>query len=153
MTEILVDLKQSENMMHLEVTIYVILFIVGAAGNYHVLHKIYFGKKSRINIFIVNLAVADLIVVLLVIPFETAWVITYYWKSNEFACRALHFVKNFGFYYSSMVLVCISIDRYMATVEPLRLLAFRTPKKRNIYFILTSIILSTLLASPQVSFS
>lgn len=141
--------RKKELLLRFEVTLYGLLFIVGSIGNILVLKKIYFGKKLRMNIFITNLAIADLLVVLIVIPYEAGWRITYAWKAPELACKLLLAIKNFGFYYSSLILTDISLDRFFAVIYPF---TFPTARRRNKILVITSFVISILLAIPQVIF-
>ncbi|KAK3603111.1 hypothetical protein CHS0354_027896 [Potamilus streckersoni] len=102
---------------------YSCLFFVAASGNLIVCITLsrYRGIKSRVNMFIMHLAIADLIVAFIMLPLETVWHITVSWNAGDVACRILMFFRAFGFYLSSFVLVSISLDRYFSIVHPLRI--------------------------------
>lgn len=52
--------------------------------------------------------------------FQVGWRITVQWIAGNFACKAFLFLRAFGLYLSSNVLVCVSLDRYFAVLHPLR---------------------------------
>ncbi|XP_037511749.1 adipokinetic hormone/corazonin-related peptide receptor variant I-like [Rhipicephalus sanguineus] len=105
-----------------QVIVYVVLFVAAAAGNVPVFVSL-LGKrarKSRIKLMMMHLAVADLIVTFVMIPLEVAWRLTVCWVAGNAMCKIMQILRAFGPYLSSMVLVCISADRYFAVLHPLR---------------------------------
>ncbi|XP_037290992.1 adipokinetic hormone/corazonin-related peptide receptor variant I [Rhipicephalus microplus] len=106
----------------IQVIVYVVLFMAAAAGNVPVFLSL-LGKrarKSRIKLMMMHLAVADLIVTFVMIPLEVAWRLTVCWVAGNAMCKIMQILRAFGPYLSSMVLVCISADRYFAVLHPLR---------------------------------
>ncbi|XP_013103205.1 adipokinetic hormone/corazonin-related peptide receptor variant I isoform X2 [Stomoxys calcitrans] len=108
----------------LSITVYSILFVISTIGNLTVLYlltKRRLRGPSRIDIMLMHLAIADLMVTFLLMPLEIAWAYTVQWKSNDFMCRFMSFLRVFGLYLSGFVLICIAIDRYYAILKPLKL--------------------------------
>ncbi|XP_063432014.1 adipokinetic hormone/corazonin-related peptide receptor variant I-like isoform X3 [Mytilus trossulus] len=105
------------------VTGYPILFVIGACGNLTVFITLFRNRhvKSRVNLFILHLSIADLIVAFVILPMEITWNATVAWKGGDFMCRFMMFFRTFGLYLSSFILVVISLDRYFAIVHPLSL--------------------------------
>ncbi|XP_055880540.1 adipokinetic hormone/corazonin-related peptide receptor variant I-like isoform X2 [Biomphalaria glabrata] len=103
------------------VAAYSCLFIVAACGNLTVFITLFRNRssKSRINLFIMHLAIADLIVTFIMLPLEIAWHSTVAWMAGDAACRFFMFFRAMGFYLSSCILVSISLDRYFAIMRPL----------------------------------
>ncbi|KAI4888234.1 hypothetical protein NFI96_027964, partial [Prochilodus magdalenae] len=77
---------------------------------------LYENLRSLTNIFILNLAVSDLIFTL-GLPF---WVCYYIWSwtFGDFMCQAVKFVPSVGFYSSTVFLMLMTIQRYVAAVHP-----------------------------------
>ncbi|CAL4083265.1 unnamed protein product, partial [Meganyctiphanes norvegica] len=113
-----------------DIIAYSVLFVFAAIGNLTVFISLFRSKsrKSRVNLMIGHLAVADLIVTFIMIPLEIGWRFTTSWKAGNTACKVLLFARAFGLYSSSMVLVCISLDRYFAICHPLKV---QDSKRRN----------------------
>ncbi|XP_041371296.1 gonadotropin-releasing hormone II receptor-like [Gigantopelta aegis] len=111
---------------------YCCLFVVAAAGNLTVFITLFRnrGFRSRVNTFIMHLAIADLIVAFIMLPLETIWHVTVSWDAGDFMCRVMMFWRAFGFYLSSFILMTISLDRYYSIVHPLSI--FDTPRRARI---------------------
>lgn len=105
-----------------DIIIYCVMFVVAAAGNLTVFITLCRNRhrKSRVNLMIMHLAAADLMVTLINFPLEVGWRLTTQWLAGNLACKFLQFLRAFGLYLSSLVLVCISLDRYFAIVHPLK---------------------------------
>ncbi len=132
-----------------DIIIYCILFVISAAGNITVFTSLLRNpnRKLRINLLIFNLAIADLIVTFIMIPLEVGWRITESWIAGDFACRLLQALRAFGPYLSSMVLVCISLDRYFAIVHPLKV---NDAHRRSKIMLTFSWMISIVCSVPQV---
>ena len=131
------------------VVAYSILFVVAAAGNLTIFITLfrYRHRKSRVNMFIMNLCIADLIVTFVMLPLEIGWHITVAWKAGDFGCRMLMFLRAFGFYLSSFILIGISLDRYFAVAHPLSLI---DAGKRGKIMLILAWIISAVASIPQV---
>lgn len=99
-----------------------ILFVLSALGNVTVFIALLTSplRKSRFSKILLHLTISDLIVTFVIIPGEISWRFTQFWLAGNVACKIFACVRAFGFYLSSMVLVVISIDRYLAIVHPLK---------------------------------
>lgn len=103
---------------------YSCLFVIAFVGNLTVFWTLIRKnrrKKSRLNLFILHLCIADLTVTLVMMPLEIGWHATVSWRAGDIACRVFMFFRIFGFYLSSFILVIISLDRYFAIAKPLRI--------------------------------
>ncbi|CAL1289481.1 unnamed protein product, partial [Larinioides sclopetarius] len=95
---------------------------------------------------ILHLTIADLIVTFVMMPLEICWRITVEWIAGDAFCRIMLFFRAFGPYLSSMVLVCISIDRFTAIVYPLKV---NVAQKRVRYMLRCAWATSFLCSLPQ----
>ncbi|XP_075149297.1 adipokinetic hormone receptor isoform X2 [Haematobia irritans] len=101
-----------------------ILFVISTIGNSTVLYLLIKRRlrcPSRIDIMLMHLAIADLLVTFLLMPLEIVWAYTVQWRSNDFMCRFMSFLRVFGLYLSGFVLMCIAIDRYFAILKPFKI--------------------------------
>ncbi|XP_058266248.1 chemokine XC receptor 1-like [Hemibagrus wyckioides] len=82
-----------------------------------VISVFYMNLKSLTNIFILNLALSDLLFTA-GLPF---WVSEYAWGATfgDAGCKVVIFLLATGFYSSVMFLVLMSFQRYMAVLHPL----------------------------------
>lgn len=131
---------------------YPCLFVIAAGGNLIVLITLLRsrGCKSRVNVFIMHLTIADLIVAFIFMPLETTWHATVSWQAGDLACRICMFFRAFGFYLSSFLLVTISLDRYISIVHPL---TSYNAKNRTRWMIGMAWALSFVCSLPQVRVS
>ncbi|XP_075759462.1 proteinase-activated receptor 4 isoform X2 [Pelodiscus sinensis] len=108
--------------------LYTAVFLVGLPANGLALWVLATRiEKLTSTIFLMNLAAADLLLVL-VLPFK----ITYYflgnhWPFGEGLCRLTTAFFYGNMYCSVLLLMCISVDRYLAAVHPFFSRSFRSP--------------------------
>lgn len=143
--------KELENSKVLDVVVYSLLFIIGAPANYRVLSNLLANssyKKSRHHLLLLNLAIADCIVSFLMIPTEIGWSLTNAWLAGNVGCKMFQFLRVFGPYSSSAVLITISVDRYLAVTDPFN---YGQLDNRISKLLVTSWTFSILLSLPQVS--
>lgn len=129
---------------------YSCFFVIAAVGNLTVFITLFRNRndKSRVNMFIMHLAIADLIVTFIMMPLEIGWHATVEWLAGDTACRILMFFRTFGLYLSSFVLVVISLDRYFAILHPLSL---NDADKRGKIMLCFAWLFSAVSSAPQVS--
>lgn len=72
-----------------------VLFIIGLVGNFLVTFVVVRNPTMRTitNIFLVNLAVADFLVILLCLPFTVLWDITNTWFFGTTVCKFIVYVQ------------------------------------------------------------
>ncbi|XP_061166037.1 tachykinin-like peptides receptor 99D [Saccostrea echinata] len=87
-----------------------------------VMFVIFRNKKmqSITNIFIANLAFADVIIGVFSIPFQFQAALLQRWVVPYFLCPLAPFIKNLSVCVSVFTLTIISIDRYIAVMYPLK---------------------------------
>ncbi|XP_053611531.1 adipokinetic hormone/corazonin-related peptide receptor variant I-like [Plodia interpunctella] len=117
------------------IVVYSTLLVIGALGNVGVLVSLLRSRrrKSRVNLLMTHLVIADMMVTLVVIPLEIGWRTTNAWLAGNLACKFFLVLRAFGLYLSSNVLVCISVDRFFAIIYPLRLAVARKRSKMMLY--------------------
>ncbi|XP_068630284.1 cardioacceleratory peptide receptor-like [Battus philenor] len=76
-------------------------------------------RKSRMNFFIMQLAIADLFVGLVYVFVDIVQKITIAWLAGEFMCKIVKFLQAVVMYASTYVLVALSIDRCDAITNPM----------------------------------
>ncbi|KAK3547307.1 hypothetical protein QTP86_018832 [Hemibagrus guttatus] len=96
-----------------------IVVLLSLIGNILVLVTLayYENVKSLTNIFILNLAVSDLLFTV-GLPFWACYYI-WGWTLGDAACKTVCFIFNAGFYSSIMFLMMMTFQRYLAVVYPL----------------------------------
>uniref|UniRef100_A0A663DU80 Gonadotropin-releasing hormone receptor n=1 Tax=Aquila chrysaetos chrysaetos TaxID=223781 RepID=A0A663DU80_AQUCH len=104
-------------------------------------------RPPRVRILMTNLAVADLLVTVVVMPLDATWNVTVQWYGGDVACRVLMFLKLAAMYASAFVTVVIALDRHAAIVNPL---AVGCAERRNKAMLRAAWVLSAVLALPQV---
>eukprot|EP00094_Tigriopus_californicus_P005556 TCALIF_05353-PA protein Name:"Similar to Gonadotropin-releasing hormone II receptor (Clarias gariepinus)" AED:0.13 eAED:0.15 QI:0/0.5/0.2/1/1/1/5/0/486 len=137
------------NRILLSVVAMLILFFLSALGNVTVFSTLVTSRsrKTRISIIILHLTIADLFVTFIIIPAEIGWRLFGYWLAGNVACKIFSFSRAFGFYLSSMVLIVVSLDRYIAIIYPLR--ANSEFAKRGHIMLMAAWAISALCSLPQ----
>ncbi|XP_067619831.1 octopamine receptor Oamb isoform X2 [Eurosta solidaginis] len=106
------------NVISLTVLLFIILLVI--SGNSLVIAAVFCSNKLRsvTNYFIVNLAVADLLVGLAVLPFSATWEVFKVWIFGDIWCRIWLAVDVWMCTASILNLCAISLDRYVAVTRP-----------------------------------
>ncbi|XP_029673370.1 orexin receptor type 2-like [Formica exsecta] len=114
-----------------------IVFVVGLIGNALVCMAVYRNHTMRTvtNYFIVNLAVADLLVLLICLPPSVLWDVTETWFLGLKLCKAVPYLQTVSVSVSVLTLTFISIDRWYAICFPLRFKSTTSRAKTSIIVI------------------
>ncbi|KAF4528607.1 hypothetical protein B566_EDAN009211 [Ephemera danica] len=103
---------------------YVILIILGACGNGLVVCAVARKPAMRTarNLFIVNLAVSDMLLCLITMPLTLMEILTVYWPlgSQDFICKMLGTLQATSIFVSTISITAIALDRYHVIVYPTR---------------------------------
>ncbi|XP_041066145.1 prolactin-releasing peptide receptor-like [Carcharodon carcharias] len=102
---------------------YVLLVFVGIVGNYLLLYVICKTKKMHnvTNFFIGNLAFSDMLMCATCVPFTLAYAFhPRGWVFGTFMCYFVFLMQPVTVYVSVFTLTAIAVDRYYATVHPLK---------------------------------
>lgn len=123
----------------MENIIYTILYstasLAAIGGNGVVIYLIINFRRMRsvTDLFIFNLALGDLLMAILCIPFTfTSNLIFRGWPFGPIMCRVVSYAQAVSVFISAYTLVAISIDRYIAIIYPLRL---RMTKRHSQYLV------------------
>ncbi|XP_045472539.1 cardioacceleratory peptide receptor-like isoform X2 [Harmonia axyridis] len=126
-----------------------VLFTMIVVGNSAVLVALLVSntRKSRMNFFIRQLAIADLAVGLINVSVDIAWRITIAWYAGNILCKLIRFLQAVVTYSSTYVLVALSIDRYDAITHPMN---FSGSWKRSKMLVLLAWVLSMIFSLPAL---
>ncbi|CAG9858726.1 unnamed protein product [Phyllotreta striolata] len=130
-------------------TVLWVLFTMIVLGNSAVLIALFVSKsrKSRMNFFIKQLAIADLSVGLINVSTDIAWRITVAWHAGNVLCKLIRFLQAVVTYSSTYVLVALSIDRYDAITHPMN---FSGSWKRARLLVILAWMVSILFSLPTI---
>ncbi|KAM8881016.1 neuropeptide Y receptor Y2, like [Synchiropus picturatus] len=130
---------------------YSTIIVLGVLGNSLVIYVIYRFKTLRTvtNFFIANLAVADLLVNTLCLPFTLVYTLQGEWKFGGTLCFLLPFAQGLAVHVSTVTLNVIALDRHRCIVYHLE-----TRMRKDVCFgvIALTWVLSAVLASPLAIF-
>ena len=76
--------------------------------------------QSVTNLFIMNLALSDILMCLLAVPFTPISFFQEYWILGEFLCHLIPFSLTISVYVSTLTSLAIAIDRYFVIVHPFK---------------------------------
>ncbi|MBN3295713.1 P2Y purinoceptor 3-like [Amia ocellicauda] len=109
---------------------YSLVFILGVALNGTLLWQIGYRSKnwSCSIIYLVNLAVADLLYVLSLPLLIVNYAMDDVWLFGNVACKAVRFFFYTNLHGSMMFLMCISVHRFLGVCFPMRSIGYRTRK-------------------------
>lgn len=109
--------------------IYFVVCAVGLSGNALVIYVIlrYAKMKTVTNIYILNLAVAD-VLFMMSLPFIAMQLALVHWPFGAALCRLVMTVDSLNQFTSIFCLMVMSIDRYLAVVHPIKSTKWRKPR-------------------------
>ncbi|XP_035709237.1 orexin receptor type 1 isoform X2 [Folsomia candida] len=114
-----------------------IVFVVGLVGNALVCVAVFRNTTMRTvtNLFIVNLALADFMVILFCLPPTVAWDVTETWFLGDAMCKVVLYFQTVSISVSVLTLTVISVERWYAICFPLRFKATTARAKRLVLII------------------
>lgn len=133
--------------------LYMLIFILGLSGNGVVIFTVWRaqGKRRAADVYIGNLAFADLTFVVTLPLWAVYTAMGYHWPFGVALCKISSYVVLLNMYASVFCLTCMSFDRYLAIVHSLSSTQLRT--RGHMRASLTAIwLLSGLLAAPTLVF-
>ncbi|XP_072038924.1 QRFP-like peptide receptor isoform X1 [Amphiura filiformis] len=135
---------------------YIIVFVLALIGNSLVVIVITRRRSMRtvINMFIFSLAISDLLIVLLCVPFTLVDTLTIDWVLGPFLCKALNYIAMVAIVESTLTLLVIALERHHAICYPLRARMIKNPRKAlyvvGVLWFLSMCLVSPLLVVTQV---
>lgn len=94
--------------------LFIVIGIVGLLGNSLVIVVILLDRKMRqsvTNIFIMNLAIADFLIMVLGVPEIIQFMLNRGWLLGDALCKINRFILVVSLYVSILSLVCVCIER------------------------------------------
>ncbi|KAL7865941.1 hypothetical protein SRHO_G00111880 [Serrasalmus rhombeus] len=108
-------------------TVYCVVFVVGLLGNMLALHVIWPNMKkiNSTTIYSANLVVSDILFAL-ALPLRVVYYgMGFHWPMGEGLCKAMALLFYINMYAGVNFMTCLSVDRFIAVVLPLRFGRFR----------------------------
>ncbi|XP_040278434.1 probable G-protein coupled receptor 25 [Bufo bufo] len=107
-------------------TLYSIFFLVGFLGNVVVIAMVSKRTSRRSDIFILNLAVSDLLFVFTLPLWASSSARSGYWPFGVYLCKASGFVIAVNRCASSFLMAVMSVDRYVTVIKGKKMHPLRT---------------------------
>ncbi|XP_036964486.1 neuropeptide Y receptor type 2 [Acanthopagrus latus] len=152
--ENLLELDDSTKLVGVQVVLilaYSTIILFGVTGNSLVIYVVYKFKNLRTvtNFFIVNLAVADLLVNMLCLPFTLVNTLYGEWKFGQVLCFMLPCAQGMAVHVSTITMNVIALDRHRSIVYHMET---KISKDMCAVVIAITWAVSALLASPLAIF-
>ena len=156
LTDPLLVFNQGDVPLYLKVLasiFYMTSLVLGVGGNAFVLLIAFYYHRIRTvtNFFIINLAISDLIFVLLCIPstYVTAYLLQY-WPFSSVLCVFFNYMQTVSVTLTVYTLIWITLDKFWAILKPLKLrMSIRVCK----YLIVGSWLFSLIISLPIALFT
>lgn len=102
--------------------VYGIIFCIGVTGNLLVCFVVCRNRAMHTvtNFFIANLAVSDILMCLLAVPFTPLYTFIGRWVFGAAMCHVVSGAQAVSVYISSLTLTAIALDRYIVIMFPFR---------------------------------
>ncbi|KAH3869932.1 prolactin-releasing peptide receptor-like [Dreissena polymorpha] len=128
--------------------LYTFTTILSVVGNFFVILVFARGRRSRTDLrpFLINLAVSDLLMAVMCMPFTFVFTVLNDWIFSKPMCTIVLFVQMLSVSGSVFTNMAIGVDRFSAVMFPLR---SRLTKKRAKYVLVGIWAAATVLSSVQ----
>lgn len=104
-------------------TAYALVMAISLFGNLLVCYVVFRHRRLQRSItytFLVNVALSDLLMTCLNIPFSVSRVLLDHWPFGQFLCSLVPFIQVMSVYVSSLTMAAIAVDRYRVILTPLK---------------------------------
>ncbi|XP_050523130.1 neuropeptide CCHamide-1 receptor-like [Daktulosphaira vitifoliae] len=139
--------------------LFAFIFIIGTVGNGSLV-MIFFKHKNMINvpnIYILSLALGDLLLIVTCIPFTSTVYTVPSWPYGQVICKVSEATKDISIGVSVYTLTALSADRFFAIVDPMRKLHSTLGGRRATKFTVSVAVsiwcLAVICALPAAKFS
>ena len=114
------DVMKNRWLRGLFILFYTIIFTLGVSGNSLVVYIVVHNKaiQTITNIFICNLAVSDIMMCLLAVPFTPLSAFLDSWILGDALCHLVPMTLGVSVYVSTLTSTAIAVDRYFVIVHP-----------------------------------
>ncbi|XP_069573538.1 ovarian cancer G-protein coupled receptor 1 [Brachyistius frenatus] len=109
-------------------SVYILVLLVGVPSNLYSLYHaaLQLKQKNELGVYLMNLTISDLLY-LASLPLWLQYIFQDDdWRHREWLCQLCGFLLYENIYISIGFLCCISLDRYLAVVHPLRFTSLRS---------------------------
>ncbi|CAJ0583845.1 unnamed protein product, partial [Mesorhabditis spiculigera] len=130
-----------------------IVIVAGVIGNAFVVGVVVTDRKllhSSVNLFLLNLALADMGNLIFCAPDAILVLLDRGWLLPPFLCPIVHFLQEYYLYASVLLQMSIGVERYMAICSPLRITRFT--RRTTAYFLIAVWAVAAAFASPYFLF-
>ena len=102
------------------IVIYTIIIIVGFLSNGCICYLILMRKSLRTvrNMFIMNLALSDMIMCIFCMPFTLVKLLLKNWSLGDVMCRMVPWLQAVNVFCSTITITAIALDRYQVIIAP-----------------------------------
>lgn len=100
--------------------LYSTIFILGVFGNVLVCYVVFRNKAMQTvtNLFITNLALSDILLCILAVPFTPLYTFQGRWIFGTVLCHLVPYAQGCSVYISTLTLTSIAIDRFFVIIYP-----------------------------------
>ncbi|XP_005990884.1 G-protein coupled receptor 83-like [Latimeria chalumnae] len=114
--------SQSSTVKALLIVAYSVIIVISLFGNILVCHVVIKNKRmhSATSLFIVNLAVADILITLLNTPFTLVRFVNSTWVFGKLMCHVSRFAQYCSVHVSVLTMTAIALDRHQVIMHPLK---------------------------------
>ncbi|PAV89856.1 hypothetical protein WR25_00703 [Diploscapter pachys] len=137
---------------YLIIFVFIVIFLLSVIGNLLVILVIIQQRAMRsiTNIYLMNLAVTDLLLSVVCMPPTLVGMVIQCWPFGDFACRLLAYLQPAVVSASAYTLAVIAFERYFAICRPLHSRIWQT--RSHAYLMISCVWIIAFLANIQILF-